>query len=93
MSKARPYVKVVITTPAASVDDMNQLIAATGAEGATDKCLGAPVWDASTPMVTDANGWADMAAMPAPDFFVTEGFLHEDAVAQLPLDEAPPEVP
>ena len=85
---SRRYVKVVITTPAASAEDMNQLIAATGAEGATDKSLGAPVWDESTPMVMGADGHPNLAVMPPPDFLVTEGFLHEDAVAQLPEDTA-----
>lgn len=86
MSKDRPYVHVVITTPAASVEDINQLIAATGAEGATAQTLGAPVWDESTPVVLGADGWPNLAAMPAPDYYVSTGFLHEDAVAQLPDD-------
>jgi hypothetical protein len=87
------YVPVVITTPAASAEAMNQLIAATGAEGATDNSLGAPVWDESTPIVLGADGWPNLAVMPAPDFLVTEGFLHVDAAAQLPEDEPGQEAP
>jgi hypothetical protein len=83
----RNYVPVVITTPAASAEAMNQLIAATGAEGATDKSLGAPVWDESTPIVLGADGWPNMAAMPPPEFLVSEGLLHVDAASKLPEDE------
>ncbi len=90
MSADRPYVMVVITCPAASLEDLRQLIAATGAEGATVQTLGAPAWDEGTPIVRGADGWPDMAAMPAPDFYITDGWLHEDAVAQLPEDAVIP---
>jgi hypothetical protein len=85
---SRRYVKVVIITPAASAEDMNQLIAATAAEGATDKSLGAPVWDESTPMVLGTDGWPNLAVMPPPEFLVAEGFLDVLAAAQLPEDTA-----
>lgn len=88
MTESRKYVPVVITAPAESKDDLNALIAATGAEGATDQTMGAPVWDVAIPVILGADGWPDMAIMPPPDSYVMSGFIHQDALAQLPEDTA-----
>ena len=91
---SRDYVMAVIICPAASLDDLRELIAATGAEGATVQTLGAPAWDEGTTIIKTADGWADLAAMPPPDFYITEGWVHKDAVAQLPEDTfVPPAEP
>ena len=91
---SRDYVMAVIICSAASLDDLRELIAATGAEGATVQTLGRPAWDEGTPMIYGADGWPNLAAMPPPDHYITEGWMHKDAAAQLPEDAfVPPAEP